>query len=108
MDEISISLRLPLDDDGFLRRECPHCGRQFKQRAGAPDETQESPGTYYCPYCSASADADAWFTAQQLEYIQQQAMTEIIGPSLSRLQQQLEQANQSGLLRIEGSLYYSG
>jgi TIR domain len=101
MDEISISLRLPLDDDGFLRRECPHCGRQFKQRAGAADETQESPGTYYCPYCSASADADAWFTAQQLEYIQQQAMAEIIGPSLSRLQQQLEQANQSGLLRIE-------
>ncbi|MFL5694654.1 MAG: TIR domain-containing protein [Ktedonobacteraceae bacterium] len=101
MDEISISLRLPLDDDGFLRRECPHCGRQFKQRAGAADETQESPGTYYCPYCSASADADAWFTAQQLEYIQQQAMAEIIGPSLSRLQQQLEQANQSSLLRIE-------
>jgi uncharacterized Zn-finger protein len=101
MDEISISRRLPLDDDGFLRRECPHRGRQFKQRPGTSDETQESPGAYYCPHCSASADADDWYTAQQLEYIQQQMMAEIIGPSLYRLQQQLEQANQSGLLRIE-------
>lgn len=62
---------------------------------------QESPDVYYCPYCSASASADNWFTAQQQEYIQQQAMAEIVGPSLYRLQEQLEQASQSGLVRIE-------
>ncbi len=101
MDEISLSLQLPLDKDGFLRRECPHCGRQFKQWQGTRDEMQESPEAYYCPYCYASADADAWYTAQQLEYIQQQAMAEIVGPSLYRLQEQLEHASQSGLFRIE-------
>jgi uncharacterized Zn-finger protein len=101
MDEISISLRLPLDKDGFLRRECPHCGRQFKQWQGTRDEMQESPESYYCPYCYASAEADHWSTAQQLEYIQQQAMAEIVGPDLYRLQEQLEQASQSGLFRIE-------
>ena len=101
MDEISISLQLPLDKDGFLRRECPHCGRQFKQWQGKRDETQESPEAYYCPYCYASADADTWYTAQQIEYIQQQAMAEVVGPSLYRLQEQLEQASQSGLFHIE-------
>jgi len=101
MDDISISLQLPLDKDGFLRRECPHCGRQFKQWQGTRDETQESPEAYYCPYCYASADADTWYTAQQLEYIQQQAMAEIVGPNLYRLQEQIEQASQSGLFRVE-------
>src|SRR2546426_3090843 len=101
MDEISISLQLPLDKNGFLRRECPHCGRQFKQWQGKHDETQESPEAYYCPYCSASAEADNWYTAQQREYIQQQAMAEVVGPSLYRLQEQLEQASQCGLFHIE-------
>ena len=101
MDEISLSLQLPLDKDGFLRRECPHCGRQFKQWQSADDAMQESPEAYYCPYCFTSAEADNWLTAQQLEYIQQQAMAEIVGPNLYRLQEQLEQASQSGLFRLE-------
>jgi TIR domain len=62
---------------------------------------QESPEAYYCPYCSATAEVDNWYTAQQQEYIQEQAMTEIVGPNLYRLQEQLEQACQSGLFRIE-------
>src|SRR5438128_825210 len=74
MDEISISLQLPLDKDGFLRRECPHCGRQFKQWQDTRNDTEESPEAFYCPYCYTQADADSWFTAQQIEHIQQQTM----------------------------------
>lgn len=29
-DEIKISVSIPLDDDGFLRRECPTCEQEFK------------------------------------------------------------------------------
>jgi hypothetical protein len=29
-DEISIPVAMPLDSDGFLRRECPTCQQQFK------------------------------------------------------------------------------
>ncbi len=101
MDEISISLQLPLDKDGFLRRECPHCGRQFKQLRSTHDEMEESPEIYYCPYCSASADADNWYTAQQIEYIQQQAIAEIVSPNLYRLQEQIEQVASTDLFRVE-------
>jgi hypothetical protein len=107
MDEISISLQLPLDKDGFLRRECPYCGRQFKQWQDKHHKTQESPESYYCPYCYSSADANAWYTAQQIEYIQQQAMAEVVGPNLYRLQEQLEQASQSGLFRVEMTCHMS-
>lgn len=30
MSDMSVSMSLPLDEDRFLRRECPNCERQFK------------------------------------------------------------------------------
>ena len=30
MDEIEIPVTMPLDGDGFLRRECPTCEEEFK------------------------------------------------------------------------------
>jgi hypothetical protein len=30
MSDMSVSMSLPLDEDGFLRRECPTCERQFR------------------------------------------------------------------------------
>jgi uncharacterized Zn-finger protein len=100
MNEVSLSLVLPLDKDGFLRRECPHCGRQFKQWQGKHSEAEKPSEAHYCPYCSALADADAWYTAQQLEYIQQ-VIAEVIGPSLYRLREQLERASQHDQFRTE-------
>ena len=98
---MNISLQLPLDKDSFLRRECPHCGKQFKRWQDKRDHTQENSEVYYCPYCYASARADAWYTTEQIEYIQRQAMTEIVGPGLYRLQEQIQQISQNGLFRVE-------
>jgi len=101
MDEISLPLSLPLDKDGFLRRECPHCGRQFKQWRTTCDEEQEGPEVYYCPYCYVSADANSWYTEQQREYAQQQVMAEVMGPLLRGFHKQIEKIGQSGLLSIK-------
>ena len=30
MNEIRLSVPFPLDSEGFLRRECPSCRREFK------------------------------------------------------------------------------
>ncbi|HEV7751795.1 MAG TPA: hypothetical protein VGO71_09640, partial [Baekduia sp.] len=62
---------MPLDSDGFLRRECPTCEREFKvfvhQVAGEEADAQgPQPGGYYCPYCAIQADANAWFTKAQI------------------------------------------
>ncbi len=38
-DEVSFRMTIPLDSDGFLRRECPTCEREFKwQPSEAEDE----------------------------------------------------------------------
>jgi hypothetical protein len=69
----SYSIQLALDDDGFLRRECPHCSQQFKWHHGPTGERppgEVDPAVYCCPRCGASAAPDQWFTQAQIAYIE--------------------------------------
>jgi hypothetical protein len=43
-DEVQLSMSLPLDGDGFLRRECPTCEREFKWLP-SPDQLEKGNGT---------------------------------------------------------------
>lgn len=68
-----MSIEIPLDGDGFLRRECPSCLRQFKWFAGETESAPQGwsePDLYHCPYCGSPADHDSWWTQQQLDYAQ--------------------------------------
>jgi hypothetical protein len=78
--EIEIPITLTLDNDGFLRRECPQCMREFKWHHGPANEEAEQhhdPTTYYCPFCGQPAGQDSWWTQQQLVYVE--AMQEAAG-----------------------------
>jgi len=68
---MDIPLTIPLDNDGFIRRECPHCIRQFKWHSGPANEEAENypdPVSYYCPFCGQPAGPDSWWTQEQLNY----------------------------------------
>ena len=68
MNEVLATLTLSVDDDGFLRRECPHCEREFKWLHG--DEGEPMPeGGYHCPYCDGRSE-DGWWTRPQLAHIE--------------------------------------
>jgi hypothetical protein len=74
---MDISINMPLDSDGFLRRECPHCMQQFKWHHGPANEEAEAhadPTTYYCPLCGEPAGPDSWWTQEQVEYAEGLAM----------------------------------
>lgn len=115
MSEKTISMNLPLDSDGFLRRECSSCERQFKwhpnQQQTMPDDgdgpvaetlyeddagSYPNPEHYYCPYCSEPATPDAWWTKEQLEYGKALAAAEILGPQLRDLADSLKGMNSRG------------
>jgi hypothetical protein len=77
---MNIEVSLPLDHDGFLRRQCPHCNMQFKWHHGPANEAAESapsPTSYSCPHCGRPAESDQWFTDEQVEYINGVAMPAI-------------------------------
>ena len=82
---------LPVDGEGFLRRECPSCRRQFKVRAGPadgavvqrylgrhllfenPHEIVRDDAQSFCPYCGTQAQTDAWCTPQQRAWLEKVA-----------------------------------
>lgn len=79
--EIEVSVDFPSDSDGFIRRECPHCLRQFKWHDGpANEEAERHPEAelYSCPLCGQSAEVDPWNTQEQVDLVEQMAMPQIM------------------------------
>jgi len=88
-DKVSFGMTIPLDSDGFLRRECPTCEREFKWRSPeAEDEELDEPADvvgYFCPYCGVQAPGEAWLTQAQVALAQNVVAREFIGPMVSKL-----------------------
>jgi len=87
-DNLSFGMTIPVDSDGFLRRACPTCEREFKW---CPSETQANENVepddaaYFCPYCGVQAPTDAWLTQAQVAFAQNIVAREVIGPMVRKL-----------------------
>jgi hypothetical protein len=89
-----MEISLPLDSDGFLRRECPHCEREFKWHNGpANEEAERQPPSdvFYCPLCGEPAGPESWWTQVQLELIDN-ATDRFIGQELGDMFKGLERS----------------
>lgn len=80
---MEFSISVFTDEDGFLRRECPTCERQFKwfygETSERPDDAMD-PEVYFCPYCAVPAPTDQWMTVEQVQHAQ-----EAIAPELNQM-----------------------
>lgn len=109
MNDFQTSVSIPLDHDGFLRRECPACEREFKwfnHAEGDPDA--EIANQYFCPLCGAAAGVDSWWTPAQLEYAKgmaapaiEQTVQESIADAFKGLKGVTFKANKSFTMGIE-------
>ena len=127
---IEMSLSFPLDDDGFFRRECPLCCREFKVlleedeltslaqegldsymleiQEQATDTSEE--GTepeFTCPYCGQQASRGSWWAQEQLAYVSvvaQNIIAKMVNEQLIRPLKRMSRRRSSGLvsLRFEG------
>ncbi|MHA2023241.1 MAG: hypothetical protein ACTSWQ_06235 [Candidatus Thorarchaeota archaeon] len=91
MSDIVLNVSIPLDDDRFLRRECPQCMQEFKVQMSpedlrnlaeqgiesflTDDESDKTDDTeeiteFFCPYCGQVAPTTHWWTQEQLSYMQ--------------------------------------
>jgi DNA-directed RNA polymerase subunit RPC12/RpoP len=97
-------MSIPLDSDGFVRRACPSCAREFKWHSGptadAPADRQAAE-EYFCPYCGSPAAPDQWFTEEQVEYARQVALAEAMPELRDQLRRALEPLNRSGFVKAE-------
>jgi hypothetical protein len=87
MGDEHLSMAVPLDSDGFLRRECPTCEREFKWRPSPEDEEAQPPpeGGYFCPYCAVQAPINSWWTKQQVTTMKSRVFDEVIRPEMDKL-----------------------
>jgi hypothetical protein len=86
-DKFSIPMSLPVDSDGFLRREwreCPTCEREMRWLVAPPDEdaVPDPEGGFYCPYCGVQAPPEGWWTKAQLQFASETAAAEVVAPKL--------------------------
>ena len=88
--EIRLSLSFPLDSEGFLRRRCESCEREFKwlhsEEGGAP----QPPGGYYCPYCAIQSHE--WLTEAQGQLARESLEREAAGILQTELNQAMRNA----------------
>lgn len=99
-------MSIPLDSDGFLRRQCPTCERELKwfvkqDEDGGEDEIYPEPESgYYCPYCAVQAPGGEWHTEAQVELAKSILMQQFIDPQLEEFKRNVEQMNTSGFISI--------
>lgn len=92
-DDVIIGVSVPLDSDGFLRRQCPTCEREFKWLQSSEDEADATPqpdGGCFCPYCAIQAPDGQWFTNAQIELAKNRVATQVVGPTLKDFSRDLK------------------
>ncbi|MCY3733742.1 MAG: hypothetical protein OXG42_05630, partial [Chloroflexi bacterium] len=106
MEETEFTLSFPLDEDGFFRRACPTCSRDFKWFHSDGDGSDDPPVEYFCPYCGFAAEPDEWQTDEQMRYIEEEAIARVVGPALEELEASFESGARSsgGLFELSGSV----
>lgn len=79
-----LSVSFPSDADGYFDRECPstECMFQFKvHEEDWRDKVRDE--EVFCPFCGHSADAQKWWTQDQVKHAEKAALAHIDG-QLSR------------------------
>jgi hypothetical protein len=101
-DEFTTSMSVPLDSDGFLRRQCPTCEREFKW-LNSPDGAAEPvpDGGYHCPYCEVQAPAGSWHTEAQVELAKSVLLHEAVAPELQKFSRDVERSGRGGLISFK-------
>jgi|SRR5581483_11375878 len=109
----SYSLEVSVDRDGFFRRTCPSCGRDFKTLASDADFTSilnpqiERLGSQFglplsieganiektylrCPYCGDTAESGKTLTEEMITYAKRFVMREFVWPMINQMFGDLE------------------
>jgi hypothetical protein len=109
---VSLSVSIGTDRDGFLRRECVSCGREFKTEIDASDLTwalaaeceraglevgmtaadDELAPRLRCPFCGHDAPGTEMHTPETVDYMKRLVYREYVVPMLNQFTADLEKS----------------
>ena len=82
LEDTSLEISIPSDDDGFVLLQCPHCGELFKLTV--EDIESDSIFNIHCPSCGLTGDA--FFT----EDVKDLALAKAANLALDAITQELQ------------------
>jgi hypothetical protein len=94
--EGGVEFRVPIeaDRDGYIDKECPAGNCQFQFKVHGEDWLEKfKDDEVFCPYCGHSAASNAWFTTEQVEHAEAQALKYVEGTLGEALRQDAESFN---------------
>jgi hypothetical protein len=73
-----LSVSIPLDAEGYFDRECPSADCLFQFKVHEDDwRDKVRDAEVFCPFCGHTADAQKWWTKQQIKYAEKAAAAQI-------------------------------
>ncbi len=76
----SISVPIEADEKGYIDRQCPSQECEFIFKVNDDDWSDNSKDeAVWCPLCRHEAPSDQWFTFEQIEYAEKEAITIVEG-----------------------------
>lgn len=80
LDGIKVSVPIEADSEGYLDKECPAENCKFNFKVKEEDWVNVfKDEAVYCPLCRHKAEADSWWTTEQIESAKKQALRRIEG-----------------------------
>ena len=98
MSDFSISLSIPLDDDGFIEMECDYCKNRFMLHQDVFLDISNL--HLFCPICGLPNNINTFYCPEVLEAAQQKAMNYMINEMQRKLGSSIKRLNVSGLIKM--------
>ena len=98
MSDISISVSIPLDDDGFIEMECDYCKNRFMLHQSVYSD--ESNLHFFCPICGLPNDTNTFYCPEVLEALHQKAINYMNNEIQRQLGPSIRKLNKSGLIKM--------
>lgn len=98
MDDFSVSISIPTDDDGFVLLRCPKCGEYFKLFSG--DIQREEVFDIHCPQCGLISEN--YITDDVIELAQAKILNQFLDGFYSEMKE-LERKTRNSFVKIKAN-----
>ena len=89
MSDISISISMPLDEDGFLEMECDYCRNRFMLHESVYSDEKNL--YFFCPICGLPNSINTFYCSEIIEAAERKGMNYMydqiqkqLGPTIKR------------------------
>ncbi len=98
MDDFTISISIPTDDEGFVLLQCPKCGEYFKLPPS--DIESDEVVDIHCPLCGLISEN--YLTEDVIELASAKAMNKVLGDFYDEMKK-LERKTRNSIVKIKAN-----